>query len=49
MTNSGALVIDNHAIPELTWNYAAASGGILNTTTAVTIKAAVASQRANIT
>lgn len=31
------------------WSYAAASGGILNTTTAVTIKAAVPGQRNYIT
>jgi hypothetical protein len=29
-------------VPEISWSYAAASGGILNTTTAVTIKAAAA-------
>jgi hypothetical protein len=45
---SGALVVDNHAVPELTWNYAPPTGGLTNTTTAVTIKAAVASQRGNI-
>ncbi len=49
MTSSGALIVDKHAVPELTWSYAAAASGIVNTTTAVTIKAAVASQRGNIT
>jgi len=39
-TVDGKLVIRQHSIPENEWNYAAASGGILNTTTAVTIKAA---------
>lgn len=39
-TTVGALVVRPHAIPEACWSYAAASGGIVNTTTAVTIKAA---------
>lgn len=39
---NGVLVTYPYAIPEQTWNYAAASGGIANTT-AVTIKAAAAS------
>lgn len=47
-TNSGALIVEKHAPSELTWGYAAAASGILNTTTAVTFKAAVASQRGNI-
>ena len=38
----GAQVIRPFSIPELEWNYAAASGGIVNTTTAVTIKTAAA-------
>lgn len=42
LTSSAALVVQPYAIPELSWQYAAASGGILNTTTAVTIKAAAA-------
>ena len=36
----GALIMKSYSIPELDWSYAAASGGISNTTTAVTIKAA---------
>ncbi len=39
-TVDGKLIVRQHSIPENEWNYAAASGGILNTTTAVTIKAA---------
>lgn len=42
MTTGGAQVIKPFAIPEMDWQYAAASGGILNTTTAVTVKAAAA-------
>lgn len=38
----GALIVQPYAIPEVTWSYAAASGGISNTTTAVTVKAAAA-------
>jgi hypothetical protein len=48
MTNSGATVVEKHAVPELTWNYAPPASGLVNTTTAVTIKAAVAGQRGNI-
>lgn len=36
----GALIQKSYSIPELDWSYVAASGGISNTTTAVTIKAA---------
>jgi hypothetical protein len=39
-TLPGALVTRPYSIPENDWLYAAASGGIVNTTTAVTIKAA---------
>ncbi len=39
-TLDGRLVMCQHSIPENEWVYAAASGGIANTTTAVTIKAA---------
>lgn len=42
MTSSAALVMYPYAVPEISWVYAAAAGGILNTTTAVTIKAAAA-------
>ena len=42
MTSSAASVVFPYAVPELSWNYAAAANGILNTTTAVTIKAAAA-------
>lgn len=48
-TTDGRMVVRPHSVPELEWNYAAASGGILNTTTAVTIKANVASLRNYIT
>jgi len=36
----GALIMKSYSIPELDWSYVSASGGIANTTTAVTIKAA---------
>ena len=39
-TVDGRMVVRPHSIPENEWSYVAASGGILNTTTAVTIKAA---------
>lgn len=45
----GAAINKPYSIPEADWSYAAATGGILNTTTAVTIKAAVASNRNYIT
>lgn len=38
----GALITKPYSIPEADWNYAAASGGISNSTTAVTIAAAPA-------
>lgn len=40
MTDGGAHVIKPYAIPQLDWSYAAATGGILNTTTGVTVKTA---------
>jgi hypothetical protein len=40
MTTGGANVVKLNSIPEADWQYAAAASGILNTTTAVTIKAA---------
>jgi hypothetical protein len=46
-TVDGKLVIRQHSIPENEWSYAAASGGILNTTTAVTIKTAASSPYRN--
>ena len=48
-TTDGRMVVRPHSVPELEWNYAAASGGLLNTTTAVTIKANVSSLRNYIT
>ena len=45
---SGSTIVDLHCVPELSWSYAAPASGLVNTTTAVTIKAAVASQRGNI-
>lgn len=48
MSSDGVLIVEKHAIPALTWNYAAAASGIVSSTTAVTIKAAVASQRGNV-
>ena len=41
-TVDGRMVVRPHSIPESEWRYAAASGGILNTTSAVTIAVAVA-------
>lgn len=40
MTKGAAAVVMPYASPDTSWSYAAAAGGILNTTTAVTIKAA---------
>lgn len=48
-TLTGIPVVRPYSIPELDWSYAAASGGIANTTTAVTFKAAHASERNYIT
>lgn len=42
MTSGAAVVTFPYAVPDLAWSYAAATGGILNTTTAVTVKAAAA-------
>lgn len=39
-TTGGAQVIMPYSVPELSWTYAAANLGIVNTTTAVTIKTA---------
>lgn len=39
-TTVGAQIVRNFSIPELDWQYAAAASGIVNTTTAVTMKAA---------
>ena len=39
MTTSGMVGVTPYSTPEATWNYAAAAAGILNTTTAVTVKA----------
>lgn len=39
-TVDGKLIVRNHSIPENEWKYAAASGGIVNTTTPVTLAAA---------
>lgn len=41
-TLTGALVTKPYCIPELAWSFACATGGINNSTTAVTIKAAAA-------
>ena len=39
-TVDGKLIVRSHSIPENEWKYAAASGGIVNTTTGVTLAAA---------
>lgn len=41
-TLTGSLIVKPFTIPEGQWSYAAATGGIDNTTTAVTVKAAAA-------
>ena len=48
-TTDGRMIVCPHSVPELEWSYAAAAGGILNTTTAVTIKSNVASLRNYLT
>lgn len=48
-TTDGRLVVRPHSVPELEWSYAAASGGILDTTTAVTIKSNVTNLRNYLT
>jgi len=40
MTTDGALISKPYSVPEVDWVYAAAGNGIVNTTTAVTIKTA---------
>lgn len=40
MTSGGALLTTPYGLPEVQWQYAAAASGIVNTTTAVTFKAA---------
>ena len=47
MTSSAAAVVYPYAVPEICWTYAAANNGIVNTTTAVTIKAAAAANIRN--
>lgn len=42
MTSGAIRVVYPYAVPEVSWSYAAAANGILNTTTAVTVKAAAA-------
>ena len=39
MTSSGMTGVTPYSVPEATWSYAAAAAGILNTTTAVTVRA----------
>lgn len=39
----GLLITEQHGVPELTWNYAAAAGGIVNSATAVPVKGAAGS------
>lgn len=42
MSSAGSMVNLPYSVPEATWSYVAAASGIVNTTTAVTIKAAAA-------
>lgn len=46
-TTDGRLVVSPYQYPEAMWSYAAAASGIVNTTTAVTIKAAAGSALRN--
>ena len=48
-TAVGAKIVKQYSIPEAEWAYAAASGGIVNTTTAVTIIASSAGNRNYVT
>jgi hypothetical protein len=48
-TPNGTLIVRPYSIPEEMWSYAAAASGIVNTTTAVTFKAAVAGVRTYVT
>lgn len=47
MTSGAALVVKQYAVPDVDWSYAAAASGIVNTTTAVTVKAAGAASIRN--
>jgi len=47
MTASGLQAVMPYTTPEAGWSYAAAAGGILNTTTAVTVKAAAGASLRN--
>lgn len=47
VTSNGAITSKPYAGPELDWTYAAATGGISNTTTAVTVKGAAAASVRN--
>jgi hypothetical protein len=49
LASSGALVVQPFAVPETQWSYVAAAGGILNTATAVTVKAALVNYRNYVT
>jgi hypothetical protein len=40
LTTAGMMGVTPYSVPEATWSYAAAASGILNTTTAVAVKAA---------
>lgn len=42
MTSGGAQIVHMYSAPEISWQYAAAASGIVNTTTAVTMKTAAA-------
>lgn len=47
MTTSGMMGVTPYSTPEATWSYAAAAAGILNTTTAVTVKASAGASLRN--
>jgi hypothetical protein len=47
ITSSGMTGVTPYSVPEATWSYAAAAAGILNTTTAVTVKAAAGASLRN--
>jgi hypothetical protein len=49
MASNGSATVKLYSVPDLDWSYAAAASGIVNTTTAVTFKAADATHRNYVT
>jgi hypothetical protein len=48
LTEEGHTIVRQNSQPQLCWSFASIASGILNTTVATTIKAAVAGQRGNL-